>query len=464
MLARGCMVLWTTAAVVLAQEAPGAQHPVTVPAGVPLRVALERRVPITRAGEPIRGRLVEPVYVFDRVALPAGSVVEGRIADIGGVPASRRFTAILSGNFTPAREVRAQFDAVVLSDGSRLSLRTSPAGGTAHTVRVAKPRKQRSTAPGDPKGSEETDRAASLAFTAPGKISQLKSRLLGMLPYHRQAWTAGTLFDSVLREPLETPPAPGHVEARSGQAGGAGLRAQEVRARLLTSVSSATARRGTPVEAVVTQPLFSSDHGLLIPEGSRLIGDVVEARPARRFHRNGRVLFLFRQLKLPAGAVQGIQGYLEGVEADFDAHLTVDSEGATQVSSPKSRFVFPALAGVAAGLSFHQDYNAQGVPDQDIAGRAESGAVGLGVIGTVLAQTSRTLASSIAFTGAGYSVYSTFLARGEEVVLRANTPVTISLMPRGGEAGGAPRAMRPDNEAAGEASPAKGARTTQPVR
>ena len=85
---------------------------------------------------------------------------------------------------------------------------------------------------------------------------------------------------------------------------------------------------------------------------------------------------------------------------------------------------------------FTPNYNAQGVPDRDIAGRAESGAVGLGAIGTLLAQTSRTLASSIAFTGAAFSVYSTFIARGEDVVLPENTPVTIGLGPRGGEAGG----------------------------
>src|ERR1035437_6953083 len=142
---RGCMILLTIAVAALAQEAPvapSAQPGTTVPSGVPLRVALERRVAIRRVGEPIEGRLVEPVYVFDRLVLPAGSVVEGHIAEIGGVPLSRRLTAILSGNFTPPREVRAQFDALVLSDGSRLSIRTTPSRGTAHTMRVAKPRKK----------------------------------------------------------------------------------------------------------------------------------------------------------------------------------------------------------------------------------------------------------------------------------------------------------------------------------
>ena len=275
----------------MAPSAPGAT---TVPSGVPLRVALERRVAIKRVGEPIRGRLVEPTYVFDRVVLPAGSVVEGHIAEIGGVPARRRLKAILSGNFTPPREVRAQFDTLVLSDGSRLSLRTSLSRGTAHTVRIGKTRKKP-----EERASTPQDRAAILAFKAPGKMSQLKSTLFDMLPYHPQAWPAGTLFNSVLQEPLSAP-ARSHVDARTDYPAVSEPEAQEVSARLLTPLSSATARRGAPVEAVVTRPVFSTDHALLIPEGSRLLGDVVEAQPARFLHRNGKVLFVFRQIKLPA--------------------------------------------------------------------------------------------------------------------------------------------------------------------
>jgi hypothetical protein len=401
-------------------------------------VALERRVAIKHVGEPIQGRLVDPVYVFDRLILPAGSLVEGHIAQIGGVPARRRLTAILSGNLTPPREVRAQFDALVLSDGSRLSLRTSLSRGTAHTMRIANPQRKRearqSASQNDRDKLEDIGRAAMLAFKAPGKLSRLKSTLFGMLPYHRQAWPAGTLFNGVLQEPLTAPP-PSDVAAPTGHPTVAEPEAWEVDARLLTAISSATARKGAPVEALVTRPLFSADRRMLIPEGSRLLGDVVEAQPARLFHRGGKVLFVFRRIGLPAGAVQDIQGYLEGVEADFDAHLAIDSEGAMRVSGSKTRFVFPAIAAVAAGLSLHQDYNAAGVPDQDMGGRAESGAVGLGLIGTLLAQASRSLASSIAFTGAGFSVYSNFIARGADVVLPANTPVKVSLGARGSEAG-----------------------------
>jgi hypothetical protein len=181
------------------------------------------------------------------------------------------------------------------------------------------------------------------------------------------------------------------------------------------------------VEAVVTEPLFSPDHHLLVPEGTHLSGDVVKAQRARRFHRNGKLLFVFRRVEIPQAPSRSVQGYVEEVEANASGHLALDAEGAAHATSPKSRFIFPAIAAAVAGLSLHQDYNEQGVPDQDFGGRAESGAVGLGVIGTVLAQTSRPLASGIAFSGAAFSIYRNFLGRGQEVSLPADTPLQVSI-------------------------------------
>jgi hypothetical protein len=395
----------------------------TIPAGVPLRVALEHRVRIKRAGEAIQGRLIEPIYVFDRMVIPAGSVVEGHVAAIGGVPFRRRFSALMSGNLTPRRDVKAQFDTLVLKDGSRLTLHTALAGGTAHTARVAKPRTKpepTSASPGSQAASPDTDPATALAFKTPGKWRSLEAYMLNMFPYHPQAWSAGTLFTAELQTPL-TAPLPLAAAATGPESG-------ELRARLLTRISSATARKGSPVEAVVTRPQFSQDHRLLIPEGSRLLGEVVKSQKARFLHRNGKLLFTFRQIQVRSGEPQTIQGYLEGVEADWAAHLALDSEGTAQPKALKSRLIFPLIAATVAGLSFHQDYNAQGVPDLDSAGRAESGAVGLGLIGTVLAQIGpRREASAIAIMGAAFSIYTTFIARGEDVVLPADTPVTVSL-------------------------------------
>ena len=272
---RGFLFLLTMAAT-LAQSVPappGARQGTTVQSGVPLRVALERRVIIKHVGEPIRGRLVEPIYVFDRMILPAGSLVEGHVAQIGGVPFGRRLQALLYGNLTPPRDIHAQFDTLVLTDGSRISLHTAPARGTPHTARVAKPGKKGFFPLQSARDRMQSGRAAFLAFKEPGKWSRLKYRLFEMLPYHRQAWPAGTLFTGVLQEPLSgLTPAP--VEARVEDPAAAEAEAQEVTARLLAPISSKTAQRGAPVEAVVTRPVFSrqscaADSGRQPPPGRR---------------------------------------------------------------------------------------------------------------------------------------------------------------------------------------------------
>jgi hypothetical protein len=244
------------AAAALAQDAPA-----VIPAGVPLRVALEKRVPLKHVGDPIRGRLVEPIYGYDRVLLPAGTLVEGHVAAISGPPLGRRMRALLSGNLTPRRDALAQFDRLTPPGSLAVAVQTVPARGVARTARISKPGK---------KGAEHNG--------APGKLSRLKSTLFGMLPYHRQSWQPGTAFTSALVDPL--------TGLRGSAAPPADESApQEVTARLLTPLNSATARKGAPVEAIVTRPLFSPDHRILVPEGSRLTGEVVEARRARRLHR-----------------------------------------------------------------------------------------------------------------------------------------------------------------------------------
>jgi len=146
------------------------------------------------------------------------------------------------------------------------------------------------------------------------------------------------------------------------------------------------------VEAVVTRPLFSTGHSLLIPEGSRLVGDVVMAQPARCLHRNGKVLFCVPPNQLPAGAVEGIQGYLEGVEADFDAHLALDQEGPRHATSPKTRFIFPAIAMAVAGLSFASGLQCPGCSRSRHGRPRRIGGRGTRVDWHPVAQASRTLA------------------------------------------------------------------------
>src|SRR5215467_3564608 len=49
-----------------------------VPAGVPLRLYLTRRIP-KRAGAPVEAKLMEAAFAFDKGVIPAGSVAQGSV-------------------------------------------------------------------------------------------------------------------------------------------------------------------------------------------------------------------------------------------------------------------------------------------------------------------------------------------------------------------------------------------------
>src|SRR5205085_1141224 len=77
----------------------------TVIAGRPLRVALDRRVRITEVGQPIEATVVQPVYAYDRIVVPIGTHVLGRISAIEPLSKPARLRAILAGDLTPAHHI-----------------------------------------------------------------------------------------------------------------------------------------------------------------------------------------------------------------------------------------------------------------------------------------------------------------------------------------------------------------------
>src|SRR2546422_5995563 len=77
--------------------------PLTVPAGTPLKVALDQEVRIQKVGQPVHGKITEPVYVFDKLVVPAGSGVVGKVVAIKGVPKKSRTLAAMNPNFSASR-------------------------------------------------------------------------------------------------------------------------------------------------------------------------------------------------------------------------------------------------------------------------------------------------------------------------------------------------------------------------
>src|SRR5437879_5310375 len=242
--------------------------PLTIPIGTPLRIALDQRVRINRPGEAVHGKIVEAVYAFDQEVIPAGSIATGHVKTIASVPGVRRTMAYANGDLTPFHRYEVVFDIVTLTDGGRLPIQTTVMPGTAEVVHlVSNPAKQKGIA------GRTTDRAKSEAkgkiaeakaqahegwqkLTAPGKMHRLKEFVLAQSPYRHQYVQPGTRFVAELNGPLDF----GATMRTSDELAAMGsepVQDSALKARLVAEVSSATAVRGTPVTAVLTEPLYS---------------------------------------------------------------------------------------------------------------------------------------------------------------------------------------------------------------
>jgi len=103
--------------------------PMTVEEGTPIKVVLDSEVRIRAVGQTIHGRTMEPVYAFDKLLIPVGTVVNGKVAAIDPVRKMARTMQAANGNFSPVRKVHVRFDELVMSDGTHVALPTvaSPA-------------------------------------------------------------------------------------------------------------------------------------------------------------------------------------------------------------------------------------------------------------------------------------------------------------------------------------------------
>src|SRR5580704_17203834 len=111
-----CSVLATAVSLAAAPDAQPPQTTLVVGAGNDLRCRLEKGLRITKPGEPITAKLVEPVYAGTTIAIPQGSTIKGHVASISSTP--RRKGQILRGDLARPRTAHVTFDNVILPDGT----------------------------------------------------------------------------------------------------------------------------------------------------------------------------------------------------------------------------------------------------------------------------------------------------------------------------------------------------------
>src|SRR5579859_728002 len=110
-------VLTAFISIAAAQEALPPRKVIVVGAGNDLRCTLDKGLRITKVGEPITAKLLEPVYIGALLAVPEGSMMKGHLSSVSTAPFSKRAGRLLNGDFTPLRTAGVVFDRLILPDG-----------------------------------------------------------------------------------------------------------------------------------------------------------------------------------------------------------------------------------------------------------------------------------------------------------------------------------------------------------
>jgi hypothetical protein len=421
------------------QASPEATISLTVPAKTPIHVALDKEVRVRKAGQVIRGHVVDPVYAFDQQVIPAGTEVTGRILRLQGPSGKSRALDALNADFTPASKIEITFDALVLPGGKNIAIHTNVAPGSGQVIQFV------SAADADRKKKGLTDEAskrtkeakaqarqqwddAMKQVKAPGKIHRLERYALAQSPVHPQYIDAGTVYLAELQDPLDFGTEPLTPELTDSLTA-APPDGSVVHAELMTALSSATTQKGAAVEAVISQPLFH-DKKLIVPQGSILSGSVIQVQPTRRMSRNGQLRIVFHELRLPDGVEQKVEASVAGVQAGKADNVKLDSEGGAQATTPKTRYLTTGISIGMAAISGRGDPDAKVAnPAGNASNRAIGGLGGFKLVGAVLGGVvqSRAFGYSMGAYGAGVSVYTHFIARGHDVVFAKNTAMEIGI-------------------------------------
>ena len=448
LVAAACLVHSRSA---IAQTDPGVE--LVLPTGRPLRVTLTDNTTVHKVGQTVTARVTEAVYSYDRIVLPVGSLVEGRITKLEAPSKLERLRSMTAGDFSPHRTVELRFESVI-RDGERTPINTIAKNeaprvlrATTHTAEpdaaggsVARAKAEvKSRAAEAVAGAKQKVVDAIASAKDPDRMERLKQWAIDRLPYHRQVLRKGTVYDAELESSVSFGTAPTHALAPEGTVPKPD---SILTARLLTTLDSRATPRGFPLEAVVSEPVFAEDGRLIFPEGTKLTGEVTFAQPARRFHRNGQLRFLFERVEAPDHESTPLLASLHAVDVSADTPVALDDEGGAAVQNSKTRFVEPALALLALRASADQG-EGRGFERSPTAarptsvsagggnplGRGLGGLIGFGVIGLVVGQVSHPLGIAFSAVGAARSVYTNILGRGQEVRFPADTPIQVQLAP-----------------------------------
>jgi hypothetical protein len=403
-----CSALAASVFLAAAQDTQPPQSTIVVGAGNDLRCRLEKGLRITKSGEPIAAKLVEPVYAGTTIAIPEGSTIKGHVSSIASAP--RRKGQILRGDFTRPRTAHVTFDNVILPDGTTVQIHTDT------TIGVSDVKMAQYLSKSQRPGVRQKMKEATKPFFEPNKLQRLSQTAITSLPYHPEYLDQGTIFDATLLDSIGTPLPVDQGETHSL------LGDSYLHVRLLTPLNSGMSADGAAIEAVVPRPYYNQDHVLLYPAGTKLEGTVTRSIAAGWMKKNGELLFSFHSAQTPDGTTTQMITTVAGIEAPGGQRLAVGQEGHVKATtSTLSRLRAPlSLVGPSRAV-------ADTSVDKTAWSRAGEGRRGFGLLGAGAAQASASTAIGFGYFGGAMNIYDAFFARGSNVELPVNTPVFLRI-------------------------------------
>jgi hypothetical protein len=406
-----------------------AAQSLTLPPGTPLPVQIDDHLPM-RVGEPIRARLIYPVYADNTLLLPANTIVLGTVTELHADHA-HRVSARLHIDFTPFRIPIVHFTGIVLADGTTLPITTSTATDGAPIYRlVAPPPRKGGFIHQQWDNGLQVLRDKIAIFTGPDKKDRLIQLLYTQLPYHPQriakntAWTVETaepltISQQTIAEATDAKPIPLPAPKDDDK------KSWIIQAYLREPLSSATSKSGEEIKATVAEPIYNPDHTIAVPQGATMLGSITVSKPARSFGRAGTLHFDFRQLVLPAGT-QNVQTSLAEADSAAGQKLALDSEGQVK-PKPQDKILVPLLLIALAARPLHHDADDGAGTGPNAVASNSLGIMGF-IIGTAAGQ--RNIAAGIGFYGAAIAVYERWIKRGHDVSFARDTRVVLQTTPR----------------------------------
>ena len=404
---------------------------ITVSQCVPLHIRVTHTANL-HTGQPVTGVLTAPIFVRDRMVLPTGSTVHGTVIAYVPIEHLVREQALLNGDVTPLHNPVVEFTTVHLAaDNTDVPLDARALISDSQLVRFTSAKKQSLVRQGITAAKTRIHDTYEAVF-GPGRKDRALRLLYSQLPYHPQRIWSGTQFVAELSTPLtlQLPAEPPVMDSEDGSLGG-----KVVDARLTETLTSATAKKGDTVVALVTAPVFDPDHKLILPEGAELDGVVSYSKPARSFGRNGQLRFAIRGVKQHQATTQRtetVYGTLSGADGSAGENLSVDSEGNVKANPDKNRFLAPLLLAVTAMAGADEDAGKAGGGGGPSPGNMLVASNGFGLVARVVAVTvsSRNVALGFGAYALAKSIYFRFLIRGHEVTFARDTQLEITFSTR----------------------------------